>query len=458
MEKENKNLENSVFKKTLLSKTFKICLFLFVLTLLIFTFRFRYGGTGDTIPNQLLPISIIYEHNLDLNEFVCQWDKSAQSFKYSSETCQKSYWWSPINGRAVSDYPIIPGLLNLPVYLIAFLLKIDLLKNMYLLSLITAAIISSLSVVFMFLLLEQVCKKRSLALYFSLIYAFCTLVWSLTSRNLWQHGPSLLLINISLFILYKKNPKLLPWAGLFLGFAIFNRPTNLFIVLPLTVYFLLNHKKYFWKYCLLGAIPAALLILYSCYYIGSINSLGQGNTLAMEGVFMEGFTGLLFSPARGLFVFSPIFILSLLYIPKIFSKKEEKITKYLLISLILLIFAYSKWGMWWGGYSFGYRLIAESIPFFIILLIKSWTEIISKNKILIAIFVMLIIISLYFNFLGAQVASCGFDNSMGADAKKLWQIRGSELMRCNTTLFHFIMDINKTSQFSEYFKNYSLQK
>ena len=433
IEEENKNKENFNFKKLFLSRIFQICLFLFILTFLIFIFKFRYNGSGDTVPNELLPISIIYHHTLSLNAFYCPWDKKTQTFKYSPDVCTKYYWWTPINGKVVSNYPIIPGLLNLPVYLIAYLLKVDLLKNIDLLSLFTSAIISSLSVVFMFLLLEEMCKKRKTAMYFSLIYAFCTLVWSVTSRGLWQHGPSLLLINISLFIFYKKNLKLLPWAGFFLGFAVFNRPTNLLIAMPLTVYFFLNHKKHFLKYCLLAAIPALLLAWYSYSYIGSIASLGQTQAFAMNGVFINGFMGLLFSPARGLFIFSPIFILSLLYIPKIFLKKEEKITKYLLISLVLLILAYSMWMVWWGGHCFGYRLIIESIPIWMILLIKSWTEIISKNKILAAVFAVLIIISLYFNFLGAQVADCGFGdypNNIDQHTERLWQIKDTELIRC----------------------------
>lgn len=455
MEEKNKNVKGFFFKKIFLNRTFQICLFLFILTFLIFIFKFRYSGTGDTVPNELLPISIIYEHNLDLNEFYCPWDKNTQTFKYSPDTCKKYYWWGPINGKAVSSYPIIPGLLNLPVYYIAYLLKVNLLKNIYLLSLLTSVIISSLSVVFMFLLLEEICKKRKTAIYFSLIYAFCTLVWSVTSGGLWQHGPSLLLINISLFILYKKNVKLLPWAGFFLGFAVFNRPTNLFIVLPLTIYFLLNYKRYFWKYCLLGAIPVTLLIWYSYHYIGSITGLGQITAFVMNGVFIKGFTGLLFSPARGLFVFSPIFILGLLYIPKIFSKKEEKITKYLLISLVVLILAYSKWVAWWGGHCFGYRLIIESIPIWMILLIKSWTEIISKNRILITVFMVLAIFSLYFNFLGAQTAPSDFNyypNNIDQNTERLWQVKDTELMRCHKIFERSIID--KISQFSGYFKNY----
>ena len=188
------------------------------------------------------------------------------------------------------------------------------------------------------------------------------------------------------------------------------------------------------KFSLLAAIPAGLLFLYSYSYFGSALNLGQGFSFRLRGEFAKGFLGLLFSPARGLFVFSPIFILSLPYIPKIFSKNEEKITKYLLVCLALTVLAYSKWGMWWGGHSFGYRIIMECIPILMIFLVKSWMEIISKNKFLIILFFVLTAVSLYFNFLGARIYPCAFNyspNDIDRHTERLWQVKGTELLRCS---------------------------
>ena len=105
------------------------------------------------------------------------------------------------------------------------------------------------------------------------------------------------------------------------------------------------------------------------------------------------------------------------------------------------------WGDWWGGNCFGYRLISETIPFWMILLLKSWTDIISKNKILITSFIVLIIISAYINFLGAQAASCGFDENIG-----LWQINGTELEECNQNVW--ISLTIRIPQLITYFKNH----
>ena len=207
-----------------------------------------------------------------------------------------------------------------------------------------------------------------------------------------------------------------------------------FIALPLTIYFFFNHREKFINYCLLGAMPAILLILYSLSYHGSVLALGQGQGIGgFHGNIMEGFIGLLISPARGLFVFSPFLIFSLFYFHKSFRKKENPINKYLVISFILLILIYSKWGMWWGGHSFGYRLIIETLPLLIVLLGYAWNEIISKNSILRGIFFALVIYSIFFNYLGTYIYPSGFNyipNNIDQNTERLWEIKNTELLRC----------------------------
>ena len=46
---------------------------------------------------------------------------------------------------------------------------------------------------------------------------------------------------------------------------------------------------------------------------------------------------------------------------------------------ILLLMLYSKWLMWWGGWSFGYRLLIEMLPGLMILLAIFWEKLLNKN-------------------------------------------------------------------------------
>ncbi len=422
---------NQALIKVLRNKWTPVIL-IFLLTLFVFNIKFRYIGSGDTVPSELLPISIIKERDLDLNEFL--------AYKWLvGEGDKLPHWIKNVNGRMVSSVPIIPGLLNLPVYLLAHIFGVDLLAKRFFLSMITASIISALSVVFIYLILLNCCAKQSTAIFFTLIYAFATSVFSTACRGLWQHGPSLLFINISIFLLLNKNRSLVPYSGLFLGLAVFNRPTNIIIAIPLTIYLFFNQRDIFLKYILLAALPGFLLCLYSYIYWGNIFALGRAPGFGLfGGKFFPILAGLLFSPARGLFIFSPIFIFSFVYsLYLLFLKRTAPLLKYLSITVIASLLLYSRWSMWWGGHSFGYRLLIELIPMLCIFLALFWERTIVKIWYLKLVFYLFLAISIYFHFLGAYYYPSGFNtspNDIDYNTERLWTIRDTELIRCTKNL------------------------
>lgn len=313
---------------------------------------------------------------------------------------------------------------------------------------ISSSLIASISAVFMFLCLTKICKKQITAVFFALVYAFATCVWSVACRGIWQHGPSLLFITITLFLLLNENNALIPYAGFFLGMAVFNRPTNIIIALPLTVYIFNNYRGGVRiKYLILAMIPALLFSWYSYVYMGNVSSLGQGHELKLGGHFWRGLPGLLISPGRGLFVFSPIFIFSFAYlIYSLFSKNTRSIYRYLAISAILMVGAYAKWHGWWGGHCFGYRYLIELIPMLIIFLALCWEKVITTSRYLKITFFICLVVSIYFHFLGAFLYPAGFNyepNNIDSHTERLWSVKDTELVRATKNLlkkFHVLHD------------------
>jgi hypothetical protein len=423
------------FIKIIFKNKYSAATFLSLFSLFVFAMGFRYIGAGDTKPNQLLPISIIHKHTFDFNQFVHDHEKLP-------------YWFCNIKGRIVSGYPIVPGILSVPVYFIAYILGFDLLKKtgIFVLPMISSLIISSLSVFFMYLCLRYFCKRELTAIFFTLIYSFATCVWSVTCRGLWQHGPSLLFLTISLFLIFSKNKNFIPYAGFFLGMAVWNRPTNVIIALPLAVYTFLKYKNSYRKsivlFIILGVIPISLMCLYSQIYLGSFFALGQGRSSMeinrFDNNFFSGFVGLLISPSHGLFVFSPIFLFSFAFLGyMLFSKKSDPIYKYWALSIIIFLSFYSKYFRWWGGHCFGYRYLIELIPLLIISLAVCWEEVIIKNRILKVVFSGFLLISVYIHFLGAFVYPSGFSshpNDVDFNTKRLWDCRDTEITRCTKRL------------------------
>ena len=234
----------------------------------------------------------------------------------------------------------------------------------------------------------------------------------------------------------------------FLGMAVFNRPTNALIAVTLTVYVLFHRRKHFIKFAFFAGVPALLLFLYSHTYLDSILALGQGQVRPSVGEsyfdffnmdFFTGFTGLLFSPSRGILVYTPVFIFSFIFIIRtLFTKEIEPLYRYLSISIIFILLLYSKWIMWWGGHSFGYRLLTEIVPLLTILLAIYWEKyiVVCPKKSFIIFKVALYSLTLYsifIHFLGAFYEPCGFNyfpNSIDRHLERLWDLKDSQISRC----------------------------
>src|SRR3954465_15980586 len=101
-----------------------------------------YRGSGDTEPAELLPISILETGRLDFDRFY----GARQDLPYP---------YRRIGGHVVSAYPIVAGLANVPVYAAARLAGVDLYARRAFLSHVTADLLASLSVLFLFLALRR---------------------------------------------------------------------------------------------------------------------------------------------------------------------------------------------------------------------------------------------------------------------------------------------------------------
>ena len=85
--------------------------------------------------------------------------------------------------------------------------------------------------------------------------------------------------------------------------------------------------------------------------------------------------GLTFGPARGIFVYQPFLLLVLVAAILTFRKLQRSPLFWLAISWIILdLVLVSRWSIWWGGGSFGSRLLVESFPGWVILTGIAWAE------------------------------------------------------------------------------------
>lgn len=175
---------------------------------------------------------------------------------------------------------------------------------------------------------------------------------------------------------------------------------------------------------------------YSHAYWGSLFALGQQHRAAdFGGSFPAGLAGVLVSPARGLLVFTPALALALLAMVRVALRRStDPFLAALAAGVLLLIAAVAKWEVWWGGHTFGPRLLIETLPALMIFLGVAWKRFAAPRRAAAVTLVLLIVPSVYFQLLGARYYPSGFNsrpNDIDLHPERLWEVRDTELARCS---------------------------
>ncbi|MDD4924765.1 MAG: hypothetical protein PHF74_08085 [Dehalococcoidales bacterium] len=322
---------------------------------------------------QLYAIRIIDEHyyclypigtSLIAIPFVYVYDKaSSLAIKvipslekyYTKADGQESQWWRLNTANVVGHYAIAEKFV--------------------------AGILVAAAAVFIYLI-SRLYLARRYALLIVFIFAFCTPAWSTASRALWQHGPSMLMLSITLYLMLvaRKNPRLIQYTSIPLAFSYVIRPTNSIPVVLFTIFVLIRYRQYFLKY-ILWAMPIAIpFVCFNCmvshsllpeYYLPQNTLYYNYTPMTLE--YYEAMAGKLISPNRGLFVFSPILLFSIYGIALKIKRKQILLLDYFLIGVIFLHWLIiSTIPMF--GHQYGPRLFTDMIPYFVYFLIPTVVE------------------------------------------------------------------------------------
>lgn len=349
----------------------------------------------DTIPAMFLPVTIIKEgtlyadshYRMILQKYPNPNDKDFQKGSVP-------YYFKQVGSHYVSAFPVMAGILSIPVYFFPVILGMPVTwENLIVLSHLSASLIVALSGGFMYLLLKKFTgEKKSLLLTF--VYLFGTVNYALLSQSLWQHGSVELFTILSLIFLFRQptlSAKDLLLTGLFAGLAVLSRPTAAILIpyLLLLVIYIRNkqaldsgvsisHIAKWFIDCLpvmLGIIPVLLFfICYNAVYFGNISNQGYASQVSVNWLtpFPIGFLGLWLSPSKGLLVYSPVFIFSLIGFYMALKNKgwKESFNEIVFISIVIThTILLGAWKHWYGGYSFGYRMASDIIPFLMLLIV-----------------------------------------------------------------------------------------
>jgi hypothetical protein len=422
---------------------------LFTLVYLVYIINFRTIGSGDTIPASLLPFSILENHNLYLDQFSYYFESN---YEFTYGFLQK------ICGHTLSVYPIVTPVLITPLYILPFVIMklahipMDMFHPgfaliMPILEKLSASLIASFSTIFVFLSVRELINKR-IAIIVALIFAFATNTWTISSQGLWQHGLVELLLAMSIYLVLinekHASDKIIISLGIISGLFVFNRPVDSILLIPIVYYiFGLRARRIAYYLCAMS-ISGAPFLLYNIHYFGNLFGGMSYALSAFDGRsgFILPFMGLLISPSRGLFVYTPIMLFSILGYFRIFQMTNSKIRKFLFvmgISILALIIVYASFGVWWAGWSYGPRFLTGMLPalvMFLGLYIKNINFNIKykKNLLVVCIFSIFLIWSVFAQIVGAfyyPLTNSSWDADPNVDhhPEKLWYWNDTQIMR-----------------------------
>jgi hypothetical protein len=189
------------------------------------------------------------------------------------------------------------------------------------------------------------------------------------------------------------------------------RPTNAISLAILSVFIALEGRKYLFRFLLWAFPPMLLFLIHNLSVYHSL--LSPYYWLKRIGAlqnFLAAAAGHWISPSRGLLVFTPVFLFAFFgLMRKLKSKKMERLDAFLLAIVALHWLSISSFAHWWGGHSYGPRLFADMIPYFIYFLapaVMSWAGLTGARKpVWGTVFLLLLAMSFFVHWRGATTQS-----------------------------------------------------
>lgn len=276
---------------------------LFLGTLLVYRIDPSCVGGGDTVGLRYLPLSLLREGDFDFDEF----PGLIRDFRPS---------FLEVEGHYYSVFPIGGAVLITPVYALAGGLGLDVWHDDVLRQRLVgwiASLLSAVSVVVVYATFASRGPRRAFCV--AVVYGLGTSVWPMCAQDLWQHTFGVLGTSVCLLCIERgeQDPRRLGWLGLVAGVLFFVRPPNAVLIALLGLWVLVRSPRQVIAF-VAGGLPFLIATLgYNAIHFGDV--LGaysdEAQSLHADRAMLTGLTGLLASPARGLFVYSPVLALGM---------------------------------------------------------------------------------------------------------------------------------------------------
>lgn len=294
-----------------------------------------------------------------------------------------------------------PALLAVPFYLVGWLSGLLPVAGLRLSMLQTAfwfnAVVTALTAVLLSRLALALGYRLRVALAAGLLFGLGTIAWPYATHFFGEPLSTLALLGcIYALVRLRQGGEVrhAAWAGLAAGIMAATSAAQAVLLAPLGVYLVwasagqriseaadqsmhspIRHS-FVRASANLGAfaVPLALLggalLAYNYVRFGALLSTGYhfDTGEGFTAYWPQGLWGLVFSPYRGLFWYTPLALAGVLAWPG-FVRRHRAEGWLLLAISIILVGLFGKWWMWWGGFAWGPRFLVPLSPLFVLVLL-----------------------------------------------------------------------------------------
>jgi hypothetical protein len=342
-----------------------------LVSLLIYNANLRAIPAADTYAARYMPFSILRHHSVTLDPIVTIVSQGRKA-PTSWGTFDTAFWIRVgRTDRLVSLYPIVVPVIIAPLYMpaVAYLdahgWELRQFDNVArIMEKLVASLLTTASVMLLYLLLRRR-SEHGTAVLLTLAYAFGTTTWVISSQALWMHGlAQLLIVGTLLLITGSSTASRALTAGFLCTLIACNRPPDAIIAAALGLYGLWWAGRRAPLFLAASVMPVGLLLAYNLGLVGHIAgayALFEAPNFFRHNV-IEGVAGLLFSPTRGLFVFSPFLLFVPCYLLFVFRDCSSRWLTALVggaVVVQLILYGVADWRQ---GISFGPRWQTDIVP------------------------------------------------------------------------------------------------
>lgn len=281
------------------------------------------------------------------------------------------------DGHTYDFFPVGTSVIAVPAVLGAKALGVDVFDKRANLEIGLAALIAAATVVALYLLARQFLGFGT-----SLVLAgaawFGTTLASTGATALWSSDLAVLFAALALLLMVRMSTGLSlrawPWLGIVLFLAWFCRPTMALLAPFVLGYLLIRSRRDAWRAAaVLGLLIAAFMVFSRATYGDWLPVYYRPGRLATE-TFGEALAGHLISPSRGLLVFTPVLVL----IPLLALVTPSRVRERGGLLIVALGWPIAHWivvsqhAQWYGGFSYGPRLMTDALPGLFLAIVLLW--------------------------------------------------------------------------------------